>query len=159
MCLFWVYSPLGSTYKALFQGTQIEEILLSMTTVKTVPEGCKTVECECGMGGKNYPICFIPEQDLIQDALKTKTKTTHFKLMLPEGGIEMRMAIWVSGTLKHILTQTDGFWCKVPGSRWRDQVDEVKNLKMDLDIAKDVHSEAKKDHRKKKDMTALKQLS
>ena len=80
-----------------------------MTTVKTVPEGCKTVEYECGMGGKNYPICFIPEQDLIQDALKTKTKTTHFKLMLREGGSEMKVAIWVSGTRKHILTQTDGF--------------------------------------------------
>jgi hypothetical protein len=63
------YSPSKSTYKALFQGTHLGEILSSMTTVKAVPERLKSVECERGIWGKNSPICYIPEQDPIQDPL------------------------------------------------------------------------------------------
>ena len=35
--------------------------------------------------------------------LKTKTKTASFKVMLPETGSELCMAIWASGTPEHFL--------------------------------------------------------
>eukprot|EP00804_Cyclotella_cryptica_P018265 CCRYP_005976-RA/>CCRYP_005976-RA protein AED:0.46 eAED:0.82 QI:0/0/0/1/0.5/0.33/3/0/385 len=34
-----------------------------MSSVKAIPEGLKWVECERGVGGKNSPIRYIPEQD------------------------------------------------------------------------------------------------
>jgi hypothetical protein len=53
-----------------------------MSLSKAVPEGLKSMECECGVGGKNSPIRYIPEQDPIQEALKTKHQPTSFKLAL-----------------------------------------------------------------------------
>ncbi len=47
-----------------------------MSFSKTVSEGLKSVECECGIGGKNSPIRYIPEQDPIQEALETKHQLT-----------------------------------------------------------------------------------
>ncbi len=43
-----------------------------MLLSKAVPGGLKHVECEHGIGGKNLPICYILEQDPIQEALETK---------------------------------------------------------------------------------------
>ncbi len=40
-----------------------------MSLEKLTPDGLKVVECEHGMGGKNAPIRYIPEQDPVQDAL------------------------------------------------------------------------------------------
>eukprot|EP00804_Cyclotella_cryptica_P013262 CCRYP_007026-RA/>CCRYP_007026-RA protein AED:0.47 eAED:0.47 QI:176/1/0.5/1/0/0/2/0/56 len=54
-----------------------------MSSVKAIPEGLKWVECERGVGGKNSPIRYIPEQDPVQDALAKDKKTTYFKLTLP----------------------------------------------------------------------------
>ncbi len=79
-------------------GVALKRVLLS----KTVPEGLKSVECECGIGGKNSPICYIPEQDPIQEALETKHQLTSFKLSLPSE-TEMRMMRWTSGTPEHFL--------------------------------------------------------
>ena len=39
-----------------------------MSPVKSTPEGLKVVECKHGAGGKNAPIRYIPEKDLVQDA-------------------------------------------------------------------------------------------
>ena len=55
-----------------------------MLLSKAVPEGLKHIECEHGIGGKNSPICYVPKQDPIQDALETKKKSNHFKLTLPK---------------------------------------------------------------------------
>eukprot|EP00804_Cyclotella_cryptica_P012194 CCRYP_009873-RA/>CCRYP_009873-RA protein AED:0.47 eAED:0.47 QI:0/-1/0/1/-1/1/1/0/89 len=57
-----------------------------MSSVKAIPEGLKWVECERGVGGKNSPIRYIPEQDPVQDALSKDKKTTYFKLTLPNTG-------------------------------------------------------------------------
>eukprot|EP00804_Cyclotella_cryptica_P000734 CCRYP_001007-RA/>CCRYP_001007-RA protein AED:0.46 eAED:0.46 QI:154/1/0.5/1/0/0/2/0/56 len=54
-----------------------------MSSVKAFPEGLKWIECERGVGGKNSPVRYIPEQDPVQDALKKSKKTTYFKLTLP----------------------------------------------------------------------------
>ena len=68
--------PPRSSYKALFQGTELGEALKRMSLSKAVPEGLKSVECERGIGGKNSPIRYIPEQDPIQEALETKHQPT-----------------------------------------------------------------------------------
>eukprot|EP00804_Cyclotella_cryptica_P008126 CCRYP_004607-RC/>CCRYP_004607-RC protein AED:0.50 eAED:0.70 QI:0/0/0.33/1/0/0/3/204/214 len=54
-----------------------------MSSVKAFPEGLKWIECERGIGGKNSPVRYIPEQDPLQDALEKTKKTTYFKLTLP----------------------------------------------------------------------------
>ena len=41
-----------------------------MSALKSTPKGLKVVECKHGMGGKNAPIHYIPEQDPVQDALE-----------------------------------------------------------------------------------------
>ena len=74
-----------------------------MLLFKAIPEGLKHIECEHDLGGKNSPICYVPEQEPTQDALDIKKKFNHFKLMLPENGSEMRVAIWASETPKHFL--------------------------------------------------------
>ena len=91
----------------LFQGTELGEALKRMLLSKKVPEGLKSVECELGVGGKNSPICYIPEQERIEEALETKHQTTSFKLSLPSGS-EMRMMMWASGTLEHFLIHVQG---------------------------------------------------
>ncbi len=57
-----------------------------MSSAKSNPKGLKVVECEHGVGGKNAPIRYIPEQDPVQDALDKTKKTTYFKLTLPNTG-------------------------------------------------------------------------
>ena len=47
--------PPKSFYKVLFHGTELGRALKRMLLSKAVPEGLKNVECELGIGGKNYP--------------------------------------------------------------------------------------------------------
>ena len=86
----------------LFQGAELGEALKRLPLSKTVLEGLKHVECERGVGDKNFTICYIPEQDPIQEALKTKHQSTPFKLSLLSGS-EMGIMRWASGTPKHFL--------------------------------------------------------
>jgi hypothetical protein len=53
-----------------------------MFFAKSVPEGLKLSECKRGIGGKNSPICYIPEKGPIQEALEKNKKTNYFKLTL-----------------------------------------------------------------------------
>ena len=78
-----------SFFKAFFQGTELGETLRKMSLKNEVPEVLKSVECKHGVGGKNSPICYIPEQYPIQDALETKNQPTPLKFTLPNGS-EMR---------------------------------------------------------------------
>eukprot|EP00804_Cyclotella_cryptica_P007807 CCRYP_001401-RA/>CCRYP_001401-RA protein AED:0.43 eAED:1.00 QI:0/0/0/1/0/0.5/2/0/261 len=74
-----------------------------MTSVKAFPKGLKWIECERGMGGKNSPVRYIPEQDPVQDALGKNKKTTYFKLTLPNTGNALKVAVWASGTPEQFL--------------------------------------------------------
>ena len=74
-----------------------------MSSAKLNPEGLKVVECERGVGGKNAPIRYIPEQDPVQDALEKTKKTMYFKLTLPNTSNELKVAIWTSGTPEQFL--------------------------------------------------------
>ena len=62
--------PPKSMFKNLFIGTNLGEQLCKMSLAKLTPVGLKVVECECGLGSKNAPIRYIPEQDPVQDALE-----------------------------------------------------------------------------------------
>ena len=106
--------PPKSSFKRLFQGTNLGEALLKMSSAKSNPEGLKVVECERGVGGKNAPILYIPEQDPVQDALDKTKKTTYFKLTLPNTGNELTVAIWASGTPEqfHLHVRTAMHVCK-----------------------------------------------
>ena len=44
-----------------------------MSSTKSNPEELKVVECEHGVGCKNAPIRYIPEQGPVQDALDMKS--------------------------------------------------------------------------------------
>jgi hypothetical protein len=74
-----------------------------MSSAKSVPEGLKSSECERGIGGKNSPICYIPEKDPVQEALERNKKTNYFKLTLPHTGSKLKVALWVSGTPEQFI--------------------------------------------------------
>ncbi len=59
-------------FRKLFIGTHLGQQLRKMSLVKSISKGLKVVECKHGMGDKNAPICYIPEQDPVQDALAKK---------------------------------------------------------------------------------------
>jgi hypothetical protein len=54
-----------------------------MSLAKSVLKRLKWVECKHGIGGKNSPVCYIPKQDPMQDALEKNKKAAYFKLTLP----------------------------------------------------------------------------
>jgi hypothetical protein len=82
---------------------ELGEILRTMSSAKSVPEGLKLLECERGDGGKNSPIRYIPEKDPVQEALERNKKTNYFKLTLPHTGSELKVALWAPGTLEQFV--------------------------------------------------------
>jgi hypothetical protein len=94
-----------------------------MSSVKAIPEGLKWVECKRGVGGKNSPIRYIPEQDPVQDALAKDKKTTYFKLTLPNTGNELKVAVWASGTPEQFLLHV------------RSAIHACKQMGLDTDFA------------------------
>eukprot|EP00804_Cyclotella_cryptica_P012252 CCRYP_013850-RA/>CCRYP_013850-RA protein AED:0.42 eAED:0.44 QI:0/0/0/1/1/1/2/0/306 len=94
-----------------------------MSSVKAFPEGLKWVECERGVGGKNSPIRYIPEQDPVQDALTKDKKTTYFKLTLPNSRNELKVAVWASGTPEQFLLHV------------RSAIHACKQMGLDTDFA------------------------
>ncbi len=74
-----------------------------MSFAKTVPEGLKWIERERGVGGKNFSMRYIPQQDPMQEALEKNKMTTYFKLTLPNMGNGLKVAVWASRTPKQFL--------------------------------------------------------
>ncbi len=68
------YSPPRCSFKKLFLGLGLGEALQAIPFTKSVLEGLKWIECECGIGGKNSFVCYIPKQDPVQNALKLNKK-------------------------------------------------------------------------------------
>ena len=69
-----------------------------MSSAKSVSEGLKLSECEWDVGGKNSPIRYTPKKDPIQEALEKTKKTNYFKLILPNMGSKLKVALWASRT-------------------------------------------------------------
>lgn len=69
-----------------------------MFFTKSVLEGLKYLECDCGIGGKNYPIHYIPQKDPIKDTFEKKVMTTYFKMTLPKSRNKQMVVASASGT-------------------------------------------------------------
>ena len=95
--------PPRSTYKTLFLGSKLEEILNTMSFEISVLEGLKLLECERGVGGKNSPIQYIPKKDPVQEAFEKSKKTNYFKLTLLNTSSELKVALWASAGLPSSL--------------------------------------------------------
>ena len=124
-----------------------------MSSVKSNPEGLKVVECERGVGGKNAPIRYIPEQDPVQDALEKAKKTTYFKLTLPNTGSELKVAIWASGTPEQFLlhVRTAMHVCKQLGleTKEADAMMALEAAYCKLDAAKAEYTKLYKEAKQK----------
>ena len=95
--------PLKSLFKKLFIETELGKALQKMSSAKSIPKGPKFVECKRGMCRKNSPIHYILEQDPVQDALEKNKKTMYFKMIFPNTGSKLKVAIWADGTSKQFL--------------------------------------------------------
>ena len=74
-----------------------------MHSVKAVSKGLKWIECERGIRGKCSPVPNIPKQNPMQDSIKKNKMTSYFKLILPNTGNDLKVAIWAFRTPKHLL--------------------------------------------------------
>eukprot|EP00804_Cyclotella_cryptica_P013103 CCRYP_002373-RA/>CCRYP_002373-RA protein AED:0.42 eAED:1.00 QI:0/-1/0/1/-1/1/1/0/309 len=125
-----------------------------MSSVKAFPEGLKWVECESGVGGKNSPIRYIPEQDPVQDALEKAKKTTYFKLTIPNTGNELKVALWASGTPEQFLLHVRFaiHACKHMGldTSFAEAERAVETAKLDAEITKGEYTQLCNSEKKKK---------
>ena len=69
-----------------------------MFFTKSVLEGLKYLECDSGIGGKNYRTHYIPQKDPIKDTFEKKVMTTYFKMTLPKTRNELSVVVWASGS-------------------------------------------------------------
>ena len=51
-----------------------------------------------GCWGQDSPIRYIPKKDPVQEVLEKSKTTNYFKLMLPNTGSELKVALWASRT-------------------------------------------------------------
>ena len=71
-----------------------------MSHTKIAPEELKPQECERDTGRSRPPIPYIPEKDVIQEAVDSSTNT--LKLMLPHK-VELCVPVWLKGTPEQFL--------------------------------------------------------
>eukprot|EP00804_Cyclotella_cryptica_P011700 CCRYP_020713-RA/>CCRYP_020713-RA protein AED:0.12 eAED:0.73 QI:0/0/0/1/0/0/2/0/369 len=124
-----------------------------MSSVKAIPEGLKWVECERGVGGKNSPIRYIPEQDPVQDALAKDKKTTYFKT-LPNTRNALKVAVWASGTPEQFLLHVRSVihTCKQMGldTDFTAAKKAVETAKIESELAKQEYVTVRNAEKKKK---------
>ena len=77
-----------------------------MSASQTVPDGLKPQEVERGNGGLKAPIRFVPERDLLGEAVEKSPRS--MKLTLPKSGAEFKVKIWSGGSneefLNHVMS-------------------------------------------------------
>jgi hypothetical protein len=95
-----VNSAPKSYFKALFYGTSLSAAARRMSHEKVAPEGLKPRECERNAGRSKPPIPYIPEKDVIQEAVDSGANT--LKLTLPHM-VELRIPVWSKGTPEQLL--------------------------------------------------------
>jgi hypothetical protein len=71
-----------------------------MSHAKVAPEGLKPQECERNTCRSKPPIPYIPEKDVIQEAVDSRANT--LKLTLPHK-VELHAPVWSKGTPKQFL--------------------------------------------------------
>ena len=134
-----------------------------MSSTKAFPEGLKWIEYERGVGGKNSPVRYIPEQDPLQDALEKNKKTTYVKLTLPNTGNKLKVAVWASGTpeqfLLHIRSAIHA--CKQMGldMNFAEAEKAVFNVKLEAELAKTEYVQVRSSKKKRIRAISLKAIS
>ncbi len=68
-------------FSRLFLGTHLGAAAARMSHVKVAPEGLKPQECERNAGRSKPPIPYIPEKDVIKEAVDSSANM--LKLILP----------------------------------------------------------------------------
>jgi hypothetical protein len=71
-----------------------------MSHAKVAPEGLKPQECERNAGRSKPPVPYIPEKDVLQEAVESSANT--LKLTLPHK-VELRVPVWSKGTPEQFL--------------------------------------------------------
>ena len=89
-----------SFFKALFIGTRLGATATRMSHAKAAPEGLRPEECERNAGRIKPPIPYIPEKDILQEAVESSANT--LKLTLPHK-VELRVPVWSKGTPEQFL--------------------------------------------------------
>jgi hypothetical protein len=124
-----------------------------MSFVKSVPNGLKWVESKCGIRGKNSPMCYIPEQDPVQDALEKNKKATYFKLTLRNTWNELKVANWASGTPEQFLlhVRTAIHVCKHLGldTNFGNAEKTVTTVQLESKLAKMEYAQVRSSEKKK----------
>jgi hypothetical protein len=112
-----------------------------MSFAKSVPKGLKLLECKRDVGGKNSPIRYIPKKDPVQEALEKNKKNNYFKLMLPNTGSELKVALWASGTPEQFILHVRSaiHTCKQMEHdvKYLNDKEAVATSNLDLDIRKE----------------------
>ncbi len=67
---------------------------MRMSHAKVAPEGLEPQECERDKGRSEPPIPYIPEKDVIQEAVDSSTNM--LKLTLPHK-MELLVSVWLKG--------------------------------------------------------------
>jgi len=75
---------------------------MRMSHAKVAPEGLKPQECERNAGRSRTLILYIPEKDVIQEAVDSSTNK--LKLTLPHK-VELHILVWSKGTPEQFLVQ------------------------------------------------------
>eukprot|EP00804_Cyclotella_cryptica_P008289 CCRYP_016489-RA/>CCRYP_016489-RA protein AED:0.39 eAED:1.00 QI:0/0/0/1/1/1/2/0/392 len=124
-----------------------------MSSVKAIPEGLKWVECEHGIGGKNSPIRYIPEQDSCRMPSR-RTKDHLFQADSPQYGSELKVAVWASGTPEQFLLHVRSaiHACKQMGldTDFAAAEKAVETAKIEAELAKQEYVTVRNAERKKK---------
>ncbi len=71
-----------------------------MSHAKVAPEGLKPQECERNASGSRPPVPYIPEKDVLQEAVDSSANK--LKLILPHK-VELCVPVWLKGTPKQFL--------------------------------------------------------
>ena len=87
-------------FKALFISTSLGAAAIRMSHAKVAPEGLKPQECERNAGRSKPHILYIPEKDVIQEAVDSGANM--LKLTLPHK-VELRVPLWSKGTPEKFL--------------------------------------------------------
>ncbi len=81
--------------KALFIGTRLGATATKMSHAKAGSEGLRPEECERNAGRIKLPMPYIPENDLIQEAVESSANM--LKLTQPHK-VELHVLVWSKGT-------------------------------------------------------------
>ena len=93
-------SALKSFSKALFYGTSLGAAIRRMSHAKVGPEGLKPQECERNAGKSKPPIPYIPEKDVIREAVDS---SAHMLKLTSPHKVELHVHVWSKGTPEQFL--------------------------------------------------------